>query len=225
MSALALAQASRATASSSVRSSDSQVKPSPMAHQSTPSCLADLLLAGLPGARLEELDDADRPVVGHRPHDDAHRRGRLALALAGVDQHERRGPAQVVGPPVVGRYLGRVALGVGVAHRPDPNPRCADRTRRPEGDGCTVAGPQCHGNPVRIRGGPRHCDRGVPSPRAPPGRRCPGKAGSGARIREPGDRLRHVTRRNADPRRMGPMLTPPTAPSHHPRARPAGAPA
>src|SRR4029450_13467884 len=58
-----------------------------------PEPAAQLLLAGPPAARLEELEHADLPAAGHRPQHHPERGRGLALAVAGVDQHQRGRPA------------------------------------------------------------------------------------------------------------------------------------
>ena len=96
MIASACAQPSRASALSCSRSSKSHVKPSPTASQSTPSWRPDLLLADLPVAALDELHDGDLPAPGDAREHHAERGRALALAVAGVDDHERRCPSQPV---------------------------------------------------------------------------------------------------------------------------------
>jgi hypothetical protein len=49
----------------------------------------DVFLAHVPLARLQELHHRDPPVARDRPHHDAERGGRLALAVAGVHDHDR----------------------------------------------------------------------------------------------------------------------------------------
>ena len=63
----------------------------------------DLLLTDLPVARLDELAHRHRPVDGEGSQHHTERRRALALAVAGVDQHERVGAPQPVGPGVLGR--------------------------------------------------------------------------------------------------------------------------
>ena len=65
------------------------MKPVPSASQSTPRPPGDVFLAHVPFARLQELHHGDPPVAGDRAHHDAERRGRLALAVAGVHHHDR----------------------------------------------------------------------------------------------------------------------------------------
>src|SRR5699024_8546057 len=74
---------------------------------------ADLLLTGVPGPRLEELDDGDGPAAADAANDDAHGGGGLALTVAGVDEDERRGASQIVGTGILGRDLLGVTFGHG----------------------------------------------------------------------------------------------------------------
>ena len=55
---------------------------------------ADLLLADLPLAALDELQHGDRPAHGDRAEHHTERRAALALAVAGVDQQQRAGARQ-----------------------------------------------------------------------------------------------------------------------------------
>ena len=71
-----------------------------------------LLLADVPLARLQELHDRDLPAPRDGAQDHAERRRRLALAVAGVDEHERLRGAQPVGSRVLGRRLAPV-VGIG----------------------------------------------------------------------------------------------------------------
>ena len=109
MRPLACCHASRATASSCVRSSESQVKPSPSAHQSTPRRRATSSSPDVPLARLQELHDGDRPVARDSPHDDPERSRGLALAVAGVDEQQRTDGARTARQLVLDR--GDVRLG------------------------------------------------------------------------------------------------------------------
>src|SRR4029079_11823095 len=52
----------------------------------------DGFLTDLPLVRLDELDHADAPTSGDAAHDDAEGGRRLALAVAGVDEHQRALP-------------------------------------------------------------------------------------------------------------------------------------
>jgi hypothetical protein len=54
---------------------------------------ADLLLAGVPVPRLDELHDCDVPAPPDRSDHHPERRRRLTLAVSGVDDHQRVGPA------------------------------------------------------------------------------------------------------------------------------------
>ena len=65
----------------------------------------DLLLADLPLARLEELHDGDLPVAGDGADDHAEGGGRLALAVAGVDERRRCSHAPAGPGCVLGRHL------------------------------------------------------------------------------------------------------------------------
>ena len=76
------------------------MKPSPSAHQSTPSRVATSCFADVPLARLQELHDRDLPAPCHGAHHHAERRARLALAVAGVHEHERT--ARRAGPRAAG---------------------------------------------------------------------------------------------------------------------------
>ena len=66
---------------------------------------AELLLADLPLAALDELHDRDRPAAGDAPDHDAERGRALALAVARVDDHHRRRPPQPVGDRILGGHL------------------------------------------------------------------------------------------------------------------------
>ena len=68
---------------------------------------ADLLLADLPVAALDELHDGDLPVAGQRAQHHAERRRALALAVAGVDEHQRFGAGR--SPSGRGSSVGGVA--------------------------------------------------------------------------------------------------------------------
>ena len=63
---------------------------------------AQLLLADLPLTGLDELHDGDVPVARQRTQHHAERRGRLALAVPGVDDDEGIGAPQPVGAWVLG---------------------------------------------------------------------------------------------------------------------------
>ena len=62
--------------------------------------LGCLLLADLPLARLHELEDPDRPVLGPAAQHQPEGSRRLALALAGVHDQPRLGPPGAGGEPV-----------------------------------------------------------------------------------------------------------------------------
>lgn len=112
MMAAACAQACCASAMSWSMLSESQVKPAPSVPVDA-QLAAHLLLAHLPVAALDELHDRHLPVAAERPQHHAERRRALALAVAGVDQHERRDGAHAARSRVVGGRLGE-PIGGGV---------------------------------------------------------------------------------------------------------------
>ncbi len=69
--------------------------------------LRRLLLADVPLPDFRNCTTATRHPRATRAHDDAERGGRLALAVAGVDEHERSRPAQLLGSGVLERWLVR----------------------------------------------------------------------------------------------------------------------
>src|SRR5207302_1021986 len=68
---------------------------------------AHRLFAHPPLARLDELHDGDPPVASDGAHDDAEGGRRLALAIAGVDDHQAA-RATALRVLVVGGDLGRI---------------------------------------------------------------------------------------------------------------------
>ena len=68
---------------------------------------ADLLLADLPVAALDELHDGHPPSTGDAAHHHTERRRALALAVSGVDDHDRWRRVEAVGPGIFGRGVHR----------------------------------------------------------------------------------------------------------------------
>src|SRR4029453_2352281 len=100
--------------------------------------------AGAPAARLEELEDAALPAAGHRPQHHPEGGRRLALAVAGVDQHQRGRPAP--GRPLRrgrGRLLGHaltffpVSVSAGGLGLTLPDPLTGSTTIPPPGSSST----------------------------------------------------------------------------------------
>src|SRR6476469_8600456 len=75
-----------------------------------PELPTDLLLADLPLTALHELQHDDRPAHCHRSQHHPERRAALALAVAGVDEHQGLRPSQAFGP--------RIFFERGVGHAP-----------------------------------------------------------------------------------------------------------
>ncbi len=88
MMSAACRQAAWATAWSSVRSDESHVNPSPIAHQSTPRRFAVVSSPTFHFPDFTNWTTATRHSSCDGAHHDAESRGRLALAVSGIDEDE-----------------------------------------------------------------------------------------------------------------------------------------